>query len=266
MTTVLKISSLAIVAYLITGCSTDKQFRAQLEKTLSENPEIVFKTIQNNPAKFMSTLEVAARSAKEDMAKQAKVRQEKQLEDSFSNPLSPEISSRDVIKGPKDAPITIVEYSDFECPFCARGFNTVTDIMNKYPGKVRFIYKHLPLSFHPSAMLSAQYYEAIALQSPRKAMKFHDMIFAQQAKLKMGEAFLTKLAKELKVDLLKLKKDINSDQVASKIEADISEAKKFGMSGTPGFIINGIPVKGAYPAEYFDEIISKLKTKGKLIL
>lgn len=266
MNTILKISSLAIVAYLITGCSSDKQFKAQLERTLENNPEIVFKAIEKNPTKFMTSLEQAARSAKEDMAKKARLNQEKQLEDSFKNPLKPNIGSRDIIKGPKDAPITIVEYSDFECPFCARGLKTVNDIMDKYPGKVRFIYKHLPLSFHPNAMLSSKYYEAIAIQSPEKAMKFHDKIFAQQSKLKQGEAFLTKLAKELKLDLLKLKKDINSDHVASKIEADIKEAKEFGMSGTPGFIINGIPVKGAYPAEYFFKIIDKLQNKGKLTL
>ncbi len=264
--TLLKISSLVLVAYFITGCSTDKQFKKQLEDTLNENPEIVFELIKKNPAKFMTSVEKAARMAKEDMAKQAQLKAEQQLEDAFLNPLTPVVNKTRITKGSSDAPITIVEYSDFECPFCARGANTVTDLMKKYPGKVRFIYKHLPLSFHPNAMLSAQYYEAIAVQSPEKAMKFHDQIFAQQSKLKKGEAFLTKLAKDLKVDLIKLKKDINSDQVMNIINTDIKEAKKFGMSGTPGFIINGIPVRGAYPASYFDEIIKKLQTKGKLTL
>jgi protein-disulfide isomerase len=261
-----KLILLIAAAVLITSCSTDKAFKKQLIKTLKENPEIVFQTIKEHPSEFMQTVQGAAQNAQQDMAIKRKQQEENELAKSFEKPLKPVITEKQIYRGTKNAPITIVEYSDFECPFCSRGFTTVEELLKKYDGKIRFVFKHLPLSFHPSAMLSAQYYEAIALQSPKKAFKFHDMIFRNQSKLKKGEAFLTKIAKDLKVDFKRLKKDLNSEKVTLKIDQDIQEAKKFGIQGTPGFVINGIPVKGAYPASHFEKIISKLQAKGKLKL
>jgi predicted DsbA family dithiol-disulfide isomerase len=92
------------------------------------------------------------------------------------------------------------------------------------------------------------------------------MIFDNQAKLKNGEAYLTTLSKKLDINLSKLKKDIRSVEITTKINAHQAEAKKFNIQGTPGFIINGIPVRGAYPAEYFVQIINKLIENGKLTI
>jgi protein-disulfide isomerase len=142
----------------------------------------------------------------------------------------------------------------------------VMELMAKYKGKIRFAYKHLPLSFHPQAMPAAQYYEAILLQSPEKAWEFHDEIYKNQRKLQNGEAFFKELAKKLKVDMVKLAKDVKSEAVQKHIDADIAEAGKFGFQGTPGFLLNGIPVKGAYPASHFDGLIEELKKRGKITL
>ena len=110
-------------------------------------------------------------------------------------------------------------------------------------------------------MISSQYYEAIRLQSEEKAFEFHDQIYKNQSKLRTGEAFLKKLAKDLKVNMTKLAKDVQSKEVKERIEADIAEANKFGFQGTPGFILNGVPVKGAYPLSHFEGIIEKLDIK-----
>lgn len=261
-----KTLSLIVAAILITSCSTESSFKAKLVKTLNENPDIVFDTIKNNPDRFLTTVQTAAKDAKSKLDSQAKANEEKELENAIENPLKPKITKDDYFLGPKDAPITIVEYSDFQCPFCTRARNTVTELMNKYPGKIRFVYKHLPLSFHPQAMISAQYFEAIALQSQKKAFAFHDNVFENQAKLKSGETYLTTLAKELKVDIKKLKRDLDSKEILAKIEAHKDEAREFKIQGTPGFIINGIPVRGAYPAEFFEQLINKLVSKGKLVI
>ena len=94
--------------------------------------------------------------------------------------VNPVIEDSRVIVGAKNAPITIVEYSDFECPYCSRGFATVKQLLSEYKGQIRFVFKHLPLDFHPLAKPAALYYEAIALQSHEKAIKFHDKIFENQ--------------------------------------------------------------------------------------
>ncbi len=240
--------------------------KEELGKMLKENPTLVTDVIKENPSEFIEALNNAVKSAQTDQRKKAEEAEKKQLEESFNNPLVPEIREDDVIRGTKGAPITLVEYSDFECPFCSRGYETVMDLMEKYEGKIQFVYKHLPLSFHPNAMPAAQYYEAIRLQSREKAGEFHDEIFKNFSKVKSGEKFFTAIAKKLKVDMKKLAKDLESKAVSQRIEADLAEAKKFGFQGTPGFLINGVPVKGAYPADHFVGIVEELKKRGKLSL
>ena len=253
---------LAVITSLMTACTS----KDDLKKMLKENPDIITEAIEAHPEKFIDALNKAVKSAQEGEGKRREQEEKKSLEDSFSNPLIAEIRADESFRGNKNAPITLIEYSDFECPFCSRGYRTVMDLMKKYEGKIRFVYKHLPLSFHPQAMPAAQYYEAIRLQSPEKAWEFHDKIYSQQPKLQNGEGFLKSLAKDLKVDMKKLEQDIKSPAVQQRIQGDMDEAAKFGFQGTPGFLLNGIPVKGAYPVEHFDSLIKELQKRGKISL
>jgi len=257
--------TLGFFSLFLISCQNNSS-KKSIENTLKENPDIVFNLIKSHPEKFMGAVQLAAKEAQNKVAQQREQSEQKQLEESFKNPLEPTLDKSVASIGPKDAPITIVEYSDFECPFCRKGMETVNELQKKYQGKIRFVYKHLPLSFHPQAMITARYFEAIRLQSTELAFKFHDKIFLNQQKLKQGETFLKATAKSLGVNLTKLKSDLKSKEIISQIENDIAEAKKFGLQGTPGFIINGIPVKGAYPASHFEQIIKKLESKGLLAL
>ncbi len=253
---------LAVALVIATACTS----KDELKKILKDNPEILTEAIEANPEKFIDALNNAVKAAQAGQGKKREDDEKKALEESFNNPLVAEIRSDESFRGNKDAPITLIEYSDFECPFCSRGYNTVMELMKKYEGKIRFAYKHLPLSFHPQAMPAAQYYEAIRLQDTEKAWKFHDAIYKDQRKLQNGEAFLKATAKDLKVDMAKLAKDVKSDVVQKRIDADMAEAAKFGFQGTPGILLNGVPVKGAYPASHFDSLIEELKKRGKITL
>ncbi len=244
------------------GCTSEKQLKEQVRKIIKEEPEIVISAVESKPLAFMEALQRAAKTAQAEMAKQRDDEESKQMEEFYKNPLKPQIRADEAYRGSKTAPLVLVEYSDFECPYCSRGYETVTQLREKYGDKITFLYKHLPLSFHQHAMIASQYFEAIKIQSADKGWKFHDEIFKNQGKLKGGEEFLKSLAKELKVDMAKLAKDINSDAVKNRIKEDQEEAAKFGFQGTPGFLINGIPVKGAYPASHFDGIIEELKKRN----
>ncbi len=259
----MKSSILLVAALAMAVACTSKD---DLKKMMKENPEIITEAIEANPEKFIDALNNAVKVAQEGQGKKREVDEKKALEDSFNNPVLAEIRSDESFRGEKDAPITLIEYSDFECPFCSRGYNTVMELMEKYKGKIRFAYKHLPLSFHPQAMPAAQYYEAIRLQSPEKAWQFHDAIYKNQRALQNGEKFLKEEAKKLKVDMAKLAKDVTSEAVQKRIAGDVAEAGKYGFQGTPGFLLNGIPVKGAYPTQHFDDLISELKKRGKISL
>lgn len=262
----LSIAMMIISMAFLSSCTSDEKMKEQMTKLLKDDPKILAEAIEKHPVEILEALQKAAKSAQEEMGKKREEDEKKKLEESFDKPLVAQIRADETIRGVKDAPITLVEYSDFQCPFCSRGYETVQALLKKYEGKIRFVFKHLPLSFHDQAMITAQYYEAIRLQDEKKAFAFHDEIFKNQKKLQNGAAFLDATAKMVKADMTKLKKDLNSDAVKNRIAADMKEAESFGMQGTPGFLLNGVPVRGAYPTEYFVSLVDELQKRGKLKL
>ena len=250
-----------MLAFVVAAGCTGKQ---QIEKAIEENPDIVFNAIKKNPKRFVEVVNEAVRTAQEGSREDEAKEEASRVETEFKNPKTPAVEEGRVIFGNKDAPITIIEYSDFQCPYCQRGYQTVKEVQKMYGDKVRIVFKHLPLDFHPLAMPAAQYFEAIALQDPLKAEKFHDEVFANQKDLTAGgEDFLKKMAKKVGADVKKAEKDKTSEAVTARIAADMAEAKKYEFSGTPGFLINGISLKGAYPPPEFKKIIDRhLEKKG----
>jgi protein-disulfide isomerase len=180
-----------------------------------------------------------------------------QREEELKNPKNPEIGSDRAVMGNRKAPIKVFVYSDFQCPFCKKGFETVEELKKKYGSKLMVMFKHLPLPFHPMAMPAAKRFEAIALQSPKKAYAFHDEVFKNQGGLSGGEAFLDEMVKKAGADVARVKKDMESPKVQQHIQADQEEAKKYNIQGTPGFVVAGVTIKGAYPIQTFVEIIDK---------
>jgi protein-disulfide isomerase len=238
----------------LAGCASESQIRSTLEK----NPEILFSVIEKNPEKFMEVVQKANMIAQQKMQANQEKEEEARLENEMKNPLKPDWNTARATEGTKGAPIKIVEYSDFQCPFCGKGYNTLQEVMKNYQGKVEFMFKNLPLPMHPMAMPAAKRFTALTLQDPAKAYKFHNMVFENQRKLSTdGEKFLDDVAKKVGADVARMKKDMDGEKVKSIIDADMAEAEKFGISGTPGFIVDGVSVRGAYPFETFKTIIDK---------
>ena len=179
----------------------------------------------------------------------------------FVNPKTPLIREDESIRGTVNAPLVLVKYSDFLCSYCAKASPTVKALLKKYEGKIQFIYKHFPLN--PNSMVLSQYYEGLRLQGEEKAFQFHDAIFGNQ--LRSEEDFLN-LMTRLNVDMDRLMTDINSTGVKERIAQDRDEAMEMGFGGTPGFLLNGVSVAGAYPMEHFEKIIDKLVEMGKVNL
>lgn len=258
-----KLFSLVCVLAILGACTANE---SQIGEMLKKNPKLITEAIKANPVEFIDALNEAVKSAQEGQQKRRENDEKKKLEESFNSPMQAQIRNDELIRGTKGAPITLIEYSDFECPFCTRGYQTVLELLKKYEGKIQFVFKHLPLSFHPNAMPASQYYEALRLQSEDKAVKFHDELFDNQSKIKNGEKYFKSIAKSIGADMKRLAKDVDSEAVKKRIEEDLAEAKKFGFQGTPGFLLNGIPVKGAYPVSHFEDLIAELQKRGKLNL
>lgn len=244
---------------LMNGCTPSAD---QLKAAFEKNPDILFAVIEQHPEKFMDVVNVAFQKSQLKQKEKEVAAQEAAREAEYKSPKVPNIEEGRAVKGLAAAPITIVSYSDFECPYCVRGFQTLRALESKYKDKIRLVFKHLPLPFHEKAMPAAQWFEAIAMQNSEKAYQFHDKLFENQDKLKPDMpsvlAFFKETAKGLGVDVAKVESDANSEKVKARIESDKVEAKKFEFEGTPGFLVNGISVKGAVPPAEFEKIIDRL--------
>ncbi|MBI4152172.1 DsbA family protein [Candidatus Woesearchaeota archaeon] len=160
----------------------------------------------------------------------------------------------DAVKGDANAPVTIVEFSDYECPFCARFYEqTLSQINEKYikTGKVKFVYRDFPLSFHPQAQKAAEAAECAGEQG--KYYEMHDLLFEKG--VQGGVAGFKQYAQELGLDTGKFNSCLDSGQMAAEIRKDMADGAAAGVQGTPGFFVNGIEISGAQPFEVFQQVI-----------
>lgn len=239
--------------FVFTACATKE---SQIADYLKKNPKAVFDVIEENPEQFIEVVNRAARKAQEGMQQKQLSEMRQQQEDQMKNPLKPDLEKGRQLLGDQNSKITIVEYADFQCPACRAAFGSLKQIKEKYKGQVQFYYKNMPLSFHKQAEPAARHYEAVFLQDRAKALKYYEYIFENQNR--MGdEAFLKEGAKKLGVDMKRLAADLNSEKVTARIEKDMAEFEKFGFTGTPVILVNGVALHGAQPFEEIDRVISE---------
>jgi len=161
-------------------------------------------------------------------------------------------------RGPESAPVTLVEFSDFQCPYCSRVTPTLDQIKEEYGDKVRVVFKHLPLRIHSKA--PAAHAAAEAAHRQGKFWEMHDKIFANQRE--MSPEKYEEYAVEIGLDVDQFKRDVADDAVKSRVDADANEAATLGVSGTPGFFINGRFMSGARPFNSFKSIIDEELEQG----
>ncbi|MBT3814291.1 DsbA family protein [Candidatus Woesearchaeota archaeon] len=163
----------------------------------------------------------------------------------------------DSIKGDKDAPVTIVEFSDYECPFCTKFYDqSLQQIEKNYidTGKVKFIYRDFPLSFHQNAQKAAEAAEVAGeLGGDEKYFEMHDLLFEKG--VAGGVASFKQYAREIGLDGGKFDKMLDSGEMAKEVQDDFIAGQQLGVSGTPAFFINGNLVSGAQPFSVFEQVI-----------
>jgi protein-disulfide isomerase len=140
--------------------------------------------------------------------------------------------------GPDSSTVTIVEFSDFQCPFCSRAANVVQQLKGKYGDKVHFVFRQFPLSFHKQAHLAAE--AALAAHAQGKFWQYHDKLFADQSKL--DRPSLEATAKEVGLDVNTFKKALDTNQYASAVDADQKLGESVNVDGTPTMFLNGARV------------------------
>lgn len=265
----LRFVMMALVAGL--GLAACAPSASQLKSAMEENPDILYAAMRKDPVKFLEVVNEVAEAAKTQKESQ-------QFEQGFKSPSQPALADDRLYDGPKDAAITIVEYSDFQCPYCQQGHATMKEVLKAYDGKVRILFKNYPIDrLHPQARKMSRLYEAIGTKDKAKALEFKNYIFEHQDDFvpnekekqsktqeefmskynKRADAELAKVVKKFGFDFAELTKIGSSEAITKLIDEDGAEAQKFGFTGTPGYLVNGVPVRGAYPIEAFKQIIDR---------
>lgn len=214
----------------------DTKLRETIKQVIRENPKLLYDTIN---------VYVRQQKAEE---------QARRLEASFKNRVEDVIKPGTPVKGPQNAPVTIVEYTDFQCPYCSRGAKVMDQLLKKYDGKVRVAFKNLPLDMHKKALPAAK--AALAAHKQGKFWPFHDLLFANARQL--SDAMMVKFAKDLAMDVEQFNRDRQSNEITKQIESDKAQAAKHNFRSTPMFIANGVVIKGAQQFSHFSMIVERL--------
>ena len=171
-------------------------------------------------------------------------------ENGAANLITPFVTADDHLRGNPDAPITVIEYSDFQCPFCRQFHQTMQQALTAYGDQVRWTYRHFPLDqLHPHARPAAEASECVAEQKGSEGFwQFADALFKNQERL--GSALYREVGEQIGLDIAQFDSCVSERKYQDKVEAQMQEGIRFGITGTPGNFINSTLVPGALP---FDE-------------
>ncbi|MEM6289668.1 MAG: thioredoxin domain-containing protein [Myxococcota bacterium] len=168
----------------------------------------------------------------------------------------------DAIRGAAEPLVTIVEYSDFQCPFCGTFATTVHELERVYPDDVRVVFHQFPMPMHPDAPLAAK--AAIAASEQGKFWAMHDHMFRNRTKLKRDD--LLGVAKDFGLDVKAFEAALDGDATAKRLELEQTLGRRLGVRGTPTFFVNGRPFSGAMDAAALGEIIEAERTFAKSLI
>ena len=254
------------------GVSVEELLDSEIGAKVSEvTDEQVDSFYEENKARIPQPKEQVADQIRQYLGQQrgAQLRSEllTQLRSTYAvsthlEPMRFEVSSKgSPAKGPEDAPVTIIEFSDFECPFCSRVLPTLEQIAEQYGDQVRIVFRQFPLdNLHPRARKAAE--ASLCADEQGKFWEMHDRMFANQRQLGVDD--LKRQAGELGLDSEAFAECLDSGRFAAQVEEDLQAGQRVGVSGTPAFVINGRFLSGAQPFEAFAKVIDdELERSGK---
>ncbi len=165
-----------------------------------------------------------------------------------------DVAAKGPSTGPDDAPVTIIEFSDYQCPYCTRAESVVRKILERYPNEVRFVYRHFPLDrIHPLARGASE--AAACANEQGKFWEFHRRLFTPGAEY--DPESLKQYASDLGLDMEAFQICVDERRYQADVDADVADGRAAGVAGTPAFFVNGIVLKGARPLEDFVSVIDK---------
>jgi Na+/H+ antiporter NhaA len=170
--------------------------------------------------------------------------------------------ARDHVRGPEDAPVTLIEYGDFECPYCGQAENVIRELLGTFSDELRYVWRHLPLNdVHPRAQLASEAAEAAGAQG--RFWEFYDRLLANQEALSAQD--LGRYAEELGLDVERFWEELRRHEHSARVAEDVASADSSGVSGTPSFFINGRRHQGAYDSETLAAAVRAARRRARLL-
>ena len=179
---------------------------------------------------------------------------------SLRSTLSVPVGARDHVQGPETAPVTLVEYGDFECPYCGAAYLIAKQVQEAMGDQLRFVFRHFPLTqIHPHAEYAAEASEAAGAQG--KFWEMHDILYENQAAL--DPLHLEGYAEELGLDTVKFVRELEDGVYRERVREDFASGVRSGVNGTPGFFINGVRYDGSWDGPLLLEALERAAVPAK---
>ncbi|MBI9111748.1 thioredoxin domain-containing protein [Maridesulfovibrio ferrireducens] len=230
----------------------DTSLQKEIKTVLQNNPELILEAFKGHEEKLYDLMQVGLEKKNKTKIRN---RQKKQLD----NPNIPLSMPNRPLWGNPNGDISIFAYSDFQSASCSKANKIIQELLKKDP-KINYRYRHNPQGFHKMSRPAALYYEALARQDHQKAILFNSLLFANRSKInKDGLKELDTLVSKAGGNLPLLHRDIKSVRLFNLVDRDINEAKKFGFTASPVFVINGVTISGAAPLKEFKEVIQLIR-------
>lgn len=233
------------------GTPTQQEIEAAFNQNAARMPGAKLEDFKDRISSYLTE------TKKQEMTRQLldSMKKEANVEISLAEPplKRKQVEVKGPSRGPETAKVTIVEFSDFQCPFCSKAHDTIEEVMQAYAGKVRLVFRHFPLEFHKEAPKAA---EASACANEQgKFWEYHDVLFKNQQKLQVPQ--LKEHAGAVGLDAAKFADCLDSGRHAQLVKDDMAAGQKVGVTGTPAFFINGLMLSGALPLDEFKKVIDQ---------
>ena len=249
--------ALFFAAFPLAASAADADaLKEAVRQVLKENPDLVMDVLKDNSEEV---LEIAQQG--NILRKRKNMLAQWELDAGQRKIVALEDRS---FRGDMKAPVTIVAYSDFTCPYCLQAEQVLVQLLKKYKGTIRVTFKALPKD-DPYSIAAAKYSTAAFLLDPVKGWDFFDDLFRDVKRYEReGDEFLKEIAANHGYDFKKLKSESGGARVQARLDEDRKEADGFGISGTPYFLVNDLMVRGAIPKDMFEEAVEMaLKYKNE---
>jgi len=250
---IIKLMGILLITFSFFSCSFLSKADTQTAVEIDQNLEAqVLQIIRNNPQVILESVQ-----AYQERQEQEQEQKRQSLLDQMKNDPQSLIKDSPVL-GSSSAKLVMFEFSDFQCPYCARAAVTLKQFMDKHSSEIRLVYKHLPLTqIHPNATPAAK--ASWAAMKQGKFWEYNDALFANQNRL--GEDLYTEIAQSLNLNLERFNNDRNSNNAQSAIDQDVQLASQLELSGTPTFVLNGELFSGALSLEDFEAKLTQAQQK-----